>query len=236
MSSVAAAPYPLHVKNLADNVEDVLNLVRIHVKVGGSGAGRKHKVEVLNRSGIVLVVACWEAFVEDLASQAFVAILADAADPGVFPKRVLVGAAKSLRDDKDESKVWNLAGSGWRRVLENYRDQLFAEHIGRLNTPRPERVDQMFEKLIGFKRLSTQWQWKGMPNDRALENLEALITLRGEISHRVTAGSPVYKKNVEAATELVVRLAVIASNRVGTFVQTRIGKPPWSEVSLGGVR
>jgi hypothetical protein len=236
MSSTPSPPYPLHVRNLADNVEGVLNLVRIHVKVGGSGAGRKHKVEVLNRSGIVLMVACWEAFVEDLASEAFNAILGKASDPSVFPKRVRAGAAKSLRDHKDESKVWDLAGSGWRRVLENYRDDLFGEHIGRLNTPRPERVDQMFEKLIGFKSLSAQWQWKGMPNDQALENLEDLIKLRGEISHRVTAGSPVYKKDVVAATDLVVRLAIIASNRVGTFVQTRIGEPPWSEVSLGGVK
>jgi hypothetical protein len=235
MSTIAPSTYPNHVRSLADNMDEVADLVRIHIRVGGTGPGRRHRVEILNRSAIVLLVACWEAFVEDLASESFSALQKGLANPTVFPKKVLALAAKSLRENPDESSIWALAGDGWKTVLATHRVVVLDQFVGKLNTPRPGQVDQMFEKLIGLRNLSSNWKWKGMPNKRALENLEQLVTLRGEISHRVTAGAPVLKKHVADAGELVLHLAVIASNRVRTFIQSRTGAPPWDNVSRGGV-
>jgi hypothetical protein len=54
------ASYPPHVRLLVSNVVEVESLLKIHRKLTGPGPGRRH-VEVLNKSGIVVLVACWEA-------------------------------------------------------------------------------------------------------------------------------------------------------------------------------
>lgn len=54
------------IQNFIDNVSDLTELFKLHVKQTGKGPGRRRGVEVLNRSAIVLTTACWEAFVEDV--------------------------------------------------------------------------------------------------------------------------------------------------------------------------
>ena len=59
-------PYPQHFKLFDENVKEVRNLLDIHRKVAKKTPGRKYNVEVLNKSGVVLLVACWESYVEHL--------------------------------------------------------------------------------------------------------------------------------------------------------------------------
>src|SRR5690348_3174204 len=91
-------PFPEHVQRLFANLSEVRRLVQIHAHLTGPKPGRRHDVDILNKSGIVLAVACWEAYVEDLARQAYDAIAAAAATPTVFPMRVLALAGKELRE------------------------------------------------------------------------------------------------------------------------------------------
>ncbi len=80
--------------NFDGNRKDVEQFWDIHERAVGSGPGRKHKVEVLNRAVIVFVCACWEAYVED--------VLRDALN-------VMVSAAAPA----------NLVADGLRRPLEH---------------------------------------------------------------------------------------------------------------------
>jgi len=68
--------------------------LEIHEGLSGSGPGRRHNLEILNRSALVLLVACLEAFVEDLASHAFDWMLANASEATLIPGRVLTLASK----------------------------------------------------------------------------------------------------------------------------------------------
>jgi hypothetical protein len=131
---------PQHVQDFSHNMDEVGRLLDIHQKLTGSGPGRRHNVEVLNRSALVLTVACWEAFIEDLAESAFDFMLRHAKKPTVFPNRVLALASKKLREHRDESKVWDLAASGWRSVLRKHRQAVLRRYIGSFNTPRPKQV------------------------------------------------------------------------------------------------
>lgn len=222
--------YPRHLRVLSGNLNAVLRLLEIHEAIGGRGPGRRRDIEVLNRSAIVLLVACWESFVEDLAAEAFDVMLKEATQPETFPTKVLAIAARPLREAADSRQIWRLAGNSWRDVLREHRDTVFKTSIGRLNTPRPKQVDQLFEHVIGISAFSNEWKWKGMPNKRALSRLENLITRRGEIAHRVTAGPSIRKKYVEDSSELVHQLAAVASNAVCRFVEKQIGKTPWDLV------
>lgn len=45
--------------------KDIDRLLEIHQRLGGKGKGRRHQLEVLNKSAIVLISAIWEAYCED---------------------------------------------------------------------------------------------------------------------------------------------------------------------------
>jgi hypothetical protein len=139
-----AGSVPPHVKNVNSNIKEVRRLVEIHATMTGSQRGRRYNVAILNKSGIVLAVACWEAFIEDLASEAFTWLLDRATSPTVFPNRVLTLASKELRNSPDARRVWELAEGGWRAVLAGHKDELLRLSVGRLNTPRPKQVDDLF--------------------------------------------------------------------------------------------
>lgn len=226
-------PWPSHVTNLISNTRDVIRLVNLHGALAGRKRGRPRNFEVLHKGAIVLLIACWEAFIEDLATNGFEALLEGAESASDLPVKVRTLASKSLREDPDERTVWKLAGDGWRTVLVDHRALVFERYIGRLNTPRPAQVDGLFENLVGLKALSSNWKWKHMANKPALARLEQLISMRGEISHRVSASRSVRKSDVVNGVTLINRLAAISSNQVRRFLMEHMEKEPWIRVSFG---
>jgi RiboL-PSP-HEPN len=214
-------------EGLIQNVREVRRLMQIHQLIGGATRGRKHDLEVLNKSGVVLLVACWEAFVEDLAATAFDFILARATDHTVFPSDVLVQASKSLKANLDNREVWKLAGQGWKSVLQAHRDAILGDYVGKLNSPKSKNVDALFASLIGIGGVSQGWTWHRMSSAAAVERLENLIELRGAIAHRVGTSKAVRKVAVTDSIDFVYRISVKTSNRVRAFVYARTKERPW---------
>jgi hypothetical protein len=220
--------FPVHLKRLVDNAAEVARLSEIHKQVVGASPGRKYGVEVLNKSAIVLLVACWENFIEELATNAFDAMFKRAPTPQAFPNKVLALAGHALRNDSDETQIWKLSGSGWKDVLTAYRGDVLQRHVGKFNTPKPEQIDTLFESLIGLKRMSSTWSYSGMSAINASKKLERLVVLRGDIAHKVAAQSPVKKSQVIDYTHFIKRLAALCSNEAGRFVASRVGRKPWA--------
>ena len=221
-----------HMDSFVSNRKEVDRLLEIHAGIAGTGQGRKHRVEVLNKSGIVLLVACWEAYIEDLATATFDLMLKNAKTHQTFSMKVLAKAAKELKDDKDERLIWNLAGDGWRSVLRDHRGEILQRYAGQLNTPRPDQIDELFGSLVGMTHLSRSWSWPHISADRAARKLNDLVTLRGAIAHRVTAAKAVHKEDVAQYAKFVNMLAVVTHNAVLRFVEGRLGFAPWHEYTL----
>ena len=221
--------------NLWKNLDGVHRLLEIHTKMSGKKPGYKHNVEVLNKSAIVLLVACWEAFVEDLAEDAFSILLRRAKKHTVFSSRVLADAAKSLKDASDPRDMWKLAGDGWRQVLRSHKTTIFERYTGKLNTPRPHQVDALYESVLGIKSISRTWRWQGMKPQAAVSKLEGLIELSGSIAHRVEASTTVLKNHVRDYVDLVNRIAVQTSNAVRIEVVSATGKEPWPKFSYKSI-
>lgn len=215
------------IQRFEKNIAEVKRLLEIHKQLAGNSAGRKHNVEVLNKSAIVLLVACWEAFVEDLCATAFDFMLANAPAHNVFPDDVLALASKRLKNAADYREVWQLAGDGWRSVLQTHKVEILREHVGKLNTPKPKQVDSLFASMLGLSALSQKWTWHNVPHQKTTTKLNALVELRGSIAHQVAAGKPVRKALVLDHMAFIYRLATISSNRVRVFVFTRTKKRAW---------
>jgi len=229
-STVSTDELPAHLRLLVENALEVDRLVEIHGKVGGKGRGRRAGLEVLNKSAIVLLVACWEVYVEELAKQSFDLLLREAPDANVFPAKVLALVALELKKKEDERAIWSLAGDGWKAVLKQHSEHVRRRHIGRFHTPDTKQVDGLFEALLGLKGLSNGWSWQGMSAPTAASKLDELITLRHEIAHQVKTTKPVHKVTPAQYSHFVMRLAGVCSNQVGAFLQQRIAKEPWITV------
>src|SRR5690349_9243539 len=117
---------PTHLLNFRRNLLQVSRLMQIHARLTGTARGRRRNVDALNAAGIVLAVACWEAFVEDVAGASFDLLLDNAKRPADAPKEMVKLVATRFRKDKNESRIWELAGKGWRAVLGSYRDEIIA--------------------------------------------------------------------------------------------------------------
>lgn len=225
---------PPHLKPFLENMGEVDRLSEIHEQVSGTTAGRKIGVEVLNKSAIVLLVACWESYVEELSEAAFEILMTHAQSHTVFPSKVLALASKELREHNDETRVWQLADGGWRDVLKKHRDKVLTRYTGLFNTPNAKNIDDLFHSLIGLKSPSEDWSWPSVSAQNASDKLERLIKLRGQIAHKVVAEKGVRKSLVNNYSHFVKRLAGLLSNTVGSYIYTRCNHKPWEQVTYVG--
>ena len=214
---------PQHMANFISNVKEVDRLLEIHTRATSPGPGRKHAVEILNKSGIVLLVACWEAFVEDLASNALEVLIEKSKDHSVLPDEVLERIGSKLQG----KNAWLLAGDGWKAACVNHLKDVLAKTTGSLNTPKAPQVDEIFEKVLGLKEMSKRWSWKGRTAAGSKRDLAALVGLRGSIAHRVKATRHVRKKDVIDARDFISRLAVKSHNAVTSHLEERLNMKPW---------
>jgi len=180
---------------------------------------------VLNKSAILLLVATWEAYVEDLAILACRFIVEHALSANEVPERALVQTSRRLENDKNDNSIWRLSGDGWKNELLAQAEI----EASRLNSPNAANIDKLFENTLGLRNLSRNWYWAGASRESTIERLANLIEMRGEIAHRVAVDDAVTKAYVERSVELVLRLGAVSSNRVRTYISDLVGQDPWQK-------
>lgn len=223
--------FPPYGDRFNENIEEISLLMTLNSNEIRSEHGGPHKVEILNKSAIVLATTCWEANIEDLAKTAFQFMLDNASGPNLFPAKLLAlvssdmfGINKSKKTD--ERKIWSLAGEGWRNILRQYCEL----RIKSLHTPSAKIIDSLFKDLLGLNNLSKCWKWRGVTNRLAIEKLDNLISTRGDIAHKLSTNNYIKKGDVLKAIKLVSNLAVNSSNAVREHLIEITGKEPWGEV------
>lgn len=83
-----------------------------------------------------LLVACWEAYLEGLCIYAFNQNLANCKTPLDFPKAVTKIVRANLLKERDERKIWELAGDGWKKILTEHKNKI----IKRFHHPKTARI------------------------------------------------------------------------------------------------
>lgn len=223
--------FPNHIITFIDNRGEVKRLVDIHIKIAGTSVGRKAEVEVLHKSAIVLLTACWESYIETIVTDAFDILLKNADDYKVFPNSVLVKASKEIKNDKDDRKVWDLAGDGWKNVLIDYKNSLLKKEIDHFHVPRASNIDDLFYKIIGLENLSKNWTWKGQNNNDSIQTLELFIDLRGSIAHKIKVNKSIRKTDILYYLNFINNLTVSTNNCVNNYLKDRLGEKPWDNLT-----
>jgi hypothetical protein len=220
-----------HIEALNKNTSEVQRLIEIHTAVAGHGPGRKHDVEVLNKSGLVLLCACWEAYVEDLAAAAITQLIKRVRSHEQIPVRVRTNITEALVAEKDRRKLWELAGDGWKSVLEQHG----IKRINAFHAPHTKNVDELLMRTIGAPDVSASWRWKGMSASKAKRALDKLVELRGGVAHRVGAAEHIGKRRMSRAIGFVERLATRSHNHVHTHLRKCTGEEIWPRFSYGSI-
>lgn len=213
------------------NSEDILRLLEIHEGAGGNARGRRYRLEVLNKSAIVLITAFWEAYCEDLASEAVEHLVKHAKSADNIPLELRKAIAKETEAAEHQLEVWKLADDGWRAYMTARLQKMKESRDRKLNTPKTEQIDALFFEALGIKKVSSSWSWKRMTVANASKKLNEFVELRGVIAHRGKNNKSVTKAQVTAYFEHVKRLAGKTGGRVNTFVWKSVGKPLWSRKS-----
>jgi hypothetical protein len=215
-------------KNFRVNKKDVEMLWHIHKEVSGSGKGRKHRADVLNRTAIVFISACWESYIEDVCMECFDFLLCNVDDPNTIPSKVKTIAARKLREDKDERKIWELAGSGWKEILNNHRETAREGWLKDFNTPKSKQVRVLFLDLLGITDITSNWLWSEMTTENACAELERFISIRGNIAHRIKHEETVHKIWAKDFLSHVTRLVDLTDEALHHHIFQITAAHPWN--------
>src|SRR6266571_3706969 len=217
--------------NFEANAADVSRLLEIHKYFGGDAKGRRFRLEVLNKSAIVLITAIWEAYCEDLAAEALQHLVKYAPNSTVLPKELRKRIAKELKEDKHELSIWALADPGWRTVLTKRLSSLAEERNWKLNTPKAQNIIDLFRIALEIPNVSVRWFWKKMSVAQAKAKLDKYVTLRGAIAHRGKSAKSCTKAQVRDYFAHVKRLVAMTGGTVNSHVASITGRYLWDVVT-----
>src|SRR3990172_2082143 len=210
-------------KAFDENAQDVDRLLEIHTTLGGSGVGRRHQLEVLNKSALVLLTAIWEAYCEDVAAEGLEHLIQHSASPDTLPKEIKQLVAKELKAENHELAVWQLSADGWKAVLKSRVARLREQRNRQFNAPKSAGVDELFLKALGLASVSAAWKCPGMSVENARKKLDQLVDRRGAIAHRGSGAANCYKAEVESYFVHVKQLVAKTGGRVNAFARKATG-------------
>lgn len=154
------------------NIIDVDNLVSTHAAMNNGGRGKKGLGHI-TRSGIVMLCATWELYIESLLCESLKILTDRKAFPKDLPTFVKKTLSRLVKEDKHELKPLELAGDGWRATLLNYAKA----ETDLLHTPKSEKLDILYKRYLGIMNFSNQWATSSV-------DLDNFVSKRGEIAHK----------------------------------------------------
>lgn len=217
--------FPTHLKNFIQNSNQVVSLITIRKSLHKPVKGPvPQNAAVLDKSALVLLVACWERYLEELAETAFNSLLNQCVSYRDFPKKVTDLVAKSLLSRDDPNAIWELTGDGWRDVIKNYRSGIYKKTIDKFHNPQQKEIDALFFETIGYKNLTNEWRWQGLTAESACRRLSNLMARRHDIAHKVDTNYKIGLTYLNKEVNFLNSIAAISSNRVGAYITRIAGK------------
>jgi hypothetical protein len=208
-----------------DASDDIRSYFALAQMLKDRKGGQKHLSNV-GRGTIILVSALWETYCEAVALEASMKLLSGAGSPDDLPVALLRRIASEVRDDKHELSPWTLAGDGWKSVAADRIPQIIRNTT--FNTPKPDQMDQLFERAIGIRDLSRAWTPIVVSNPADVRaTLKEFVELRGAIAHGERPEIVSVKGRISDFYQLVSHLTVQTDVLLADFLESHTGVRPW---------
>ena len=154
-------------------IRDVDELIDAYEVLNNSKPARKN-LGFLSRSGILMLCASWEFFMEELLLEAIDFLNSNGISIDDLPKEVKKQISSKVKKEKDEIKPIELAESGWRILWKSYA-KIDTEL---LHTPNQEKLDRLFKSYLGINKISNFW------TTYSPKEINLFVKARGKIAHK----------------------------------------------------
>jgi hypothetical protein len=184
-------------------------------------------VEVLFRSAVVLMVSHWEAYVEDICSEALEHLVNRMKGASKLPKQIKQQVARDLKAEKNEIAIWQLADDGWKAYL---RDRLLIHKEARdrsFNTPRAQSTADFVKMVLGIEDIRTSWTLEGSSPEAVAKKLDALVEVRGQIAHRGRVGSKLDRAFISDHIAFLRKVVSKTGGAINAHLKHITGKGLW---------
>ncbi len=160
--------YMLDIEKLISNYEDL--------KGGKRG---KRSLDHLMRSGVLLLAAAWEVYIEEVLYESAIFVASNISPDNISPDNISLLVKKNIskavikKVSKNELAPFiNISGEAWR----DFYQEIVWEDIEKLNTPKESQINDLFSRHLGIDEISSNFRHN---------NLDNFICFRGEIAHRI---------------------------------------------------
>jgi len=151
--------------------------------------------EVLFRSAVVLMVSHWEAYIEDICSEALDHLIQYTTDPAKLPKEIKKQVADEIKSSKNAIDVWELADAGWRVYIRNRMAAFKQARDRSFNTPRAVNTAEFMRRTVGIEDIKTAWSFAGKDSKAISQQLNALVEVQDTRSRpAICSPTPVRSK------------------------------------------
>jgi hypothetical protein len=216
--------FPVCLGTLDRNLGDVHRVLQIAPTRTSQTFQPRLSAEAVYRGAVVLACAAWEAFVEDLALELLRLLVVRYRAGGSF---TAIGQDVAARATQRVERT-DLDLGDPRTVLDR-RDFL----LGSFNTPKSTHINSLFVRIIDLENFSSSWTMKGQSAVSAARQLDAFVSLRGDIAHRTKDLRAIHKVDVLHGIALIDRLAILSCNRARAWFKDATGDTPgWDPIPL----
>lgn len=172
---------------------------------------------VVYRSAIVLMVASWEQFIEQLVQKSVLTLTNRIRDSKPVPEEVKQSVAKfSVQDNRSNlrefsNSVWSLSDKGWKK---SYYD--FCLHsTTELNTASSDNIKLLYWKILGIRDITNDWKVDELSPSDCVTKLDDLIDLRHDIAHgKNNRNSELNSQQIKLLINFLNSIATLTLNSV----------------------
>ena len=201
---------------------EVGRIVEAHTELRKGCRGRDTHISIL-RGSILLLCATWEVYCESVLEEAVNKILKMKSDPYDLPKDMQSQLIAAVHDPvMIKSQPLKLAGIGWRAVYE----QEVSNACARFNTPKSDRLNDLFKKWLGMKVISDCWSCGS-------QAIDEFVSLRGEIAHRGGDAQRVSRDDVTRLKAMITRSILETDDAIYKYLKSPdlLGVAPWQKTT-----
>lgn len=215
-------------KSFDESARDIEHLLEAW-KAAGSKTSEVNSstTDVLLRSAVVLLVSYWEAYVEDICSEALEHIVLHSKDASKIPTEAKKIVAAELKKAQHELEVWKIADGGWRDYLKERLPRLKSDRDRSWNSPKADATSKFIKDVLGLEDVHKAWNVQNLESKVASERLDGLIKIRGQIAHRGKLEQPLTQEFVTDHTNFLNSVVSRTGSRINRHVIGITGKPLW---------